>query len=202
MIREPHISPAVSGASTGRTFAVLVVCTGNICRSPAVERLLMAGLGDDSGVVVTSAGTRAMVGHPVSGPMVPLMATAGAVADGFVARQLTAELITEADLVVVMTRKHRSAVVGLAPSSVRRTFTLRELARIAGDVDQDALPDGTPAERLAALVKAAAGQRSAHRGDAGLDDVSDPYRRGEAAYARSFEELEPAVRVLVAVVRR
>ena len=39
-----------------RPFRVLTVCTGNICRSPAVERLLAAALGPDADVEVSSAG--------------------------------------------------------------------------------------------------------------------------------------------------
>ena len=43
---------------------ILVVCTGNICRSPYIERRL-AGLLADTDAVVTSAGTRALVGAPI-----------------------------------------------------------------------------------------------------------------------------------------
>jgi hypothetical protein len=45
-------------------FAILCVCTGNVCRSPAAERLLAARLGP--GVVVASAGTVAALGGPGS----------------------------------------------------------------------------------------------------------------------------------------
>ena len=44
------------------TFSILTVCTGNVCRSPAVERLLASKLGPT--VSVASAGTHALVGHP------------------------------------------------------------------------------------------------------------------------------------------
>ncbi|WP_024287499.1 protein-tyrosine-phosphatase [Cellulomonas sp. KRMCY2] len=174
-------------------FAVLVVCTGNICRSPAVERLLAAGLGSPSGVVVGSAGTRAVVGAPVSAPMVPLLVGAGASADDFAARQLTHQLVDDADLVLGLTRGHRAAIVHLVPNAVRRTFTLRELARLTADVDHDELPAGRPAERLAALVALAAGRRTPHPARPAQDDVVDPYGLGDAAYARSFGQLKPAV---------
>ncbi|GMA87571.1 hypothetical protein GCM10025868_28210 [Angustibacter aerolatus] len=46
---------------------VLVVCTGNVCRSPLVERLLRQRLGTDA-VDVSSAGTQALVGEPMTDP--------------------------------------------------------------------------------------------------------------------------------------
>lgn len=187
--------------STTGPFTVLTVCTGNICRSPAVERLLTARLGPGSGVVVTSAGTRAVVGHAVSAPMITLMEQAGAPADGFVAQQLTAPAVREADLVLALTRKHRSAVVGLQPSAVRRTFTLLELARLAATVDLASLPAGSAAERLAALVPLAAAERGRHHHEAPDDDVIDPYRRGHAVYAQVFATIRPAVELIATVAR-
>ena len=183
-------------------FAVLTVCTGNICRSPAAERLLSARLGDDPGVVVSSAGVGAVVGAPIPPPMAALLAGAGASSEGFAARQLTAVMLRDSDLVLVLTRAHRARVVDLHPGAVRRTFTLRELARLAAAVGPDALPDGTPAERLAALLPLAAAQR----GVAGVvapdaDDVIDPYRRGDEVYAQSFAQLSPAVETIAAVAR-
>ena len=180
-----------------RPFTILLVCTGNICRSSAAERLLAVGLGPRSGVVVTSAGTRAVVGAPVSAPMVPLLTAAGGSADGFAARQLTHHLVAGADLVLGLTRRHRAAVVHLVPNAVRRTFTLRELARLTADVDPDDLPAGPPARRLAALVTLAAGRRVPHPARPAQDDVVDPYGLGDATYARSFSQLKPAVDAII-----
>jgi len=70
---------------------ILTVCTGNICRSPAAERLLAAGLGDTA--QVTSAGTGALPGYPMDAAMVPLVEAAGASTDGFAARQLTPAMV-------------------------------------------------------------------------------------------------------------
>ena len=188
---------------TVEPFTVLTVCTGNICRSPAVERLLTARLGPDSGVVVVSAGTHAVVGHAVSRPMIGLMEEAGARAAGFVARQLTVPEVRHADLILALTRKHRSAIVEMQPSAVRRVFTLLELARLAETVDPGALPDGSPAERLAALVPLAAAERGRHRSHhAAQDDVIDPYGRGATVYAQVFETILPAVELIAKIARR
>jgi protein-tyrosine phosphatase len=193
---------------------VLVVCTGNICRSPAVERLLAAGLGaayqgrDGGGLTpaieVASAGTGAMVGWPMPDEMAGLVAGLGVSPDDFAARQLTAAMVQQADLVLALTRRHRSAIVELVPAAVRRTFTLRELARLVGDIDPATLPgaNATTADRLRALVPVAAARRglSAHR--PADDDVIDPYRGDAAVYQESFDQLLPAVETIVAAVRR
>ncbi|NMR20539.1 hypothetical protein [Cellulomonas fimi] len=84
---------------------------------------------------------------------------------------------------------------------MRRTFTLRELARLAQGVGPGALPAGTPAERLAALIPLAAAQRGLSGPDQGDDDVVDPYGGNDALYQRSFDELLPAVTVIGAVAR-
>ncbi len=188
-----------AGMMCGMTTRVLVVCTGNICRSPAVERLLAAGLtGTD--VEVSSAGTRAMRGDAMSPPMAALVGAAGAVADGFVARQLTSALVRDSSLVLALTRQHRAAVVELEPAAVRRTFTLRELARLAAAVDPERLPDGTAGERLLALIPLAAAQRAA--ASPGDDDVVDPYGGPPSLYQRSFDELYGPTRQLVELLTR
>lgn len=68
------------------SYTVLCVCTGNICRSPAAERLLAVALGPT--VTVASAGTYAMKGDPISPPMDTFVEQAGGSAASFAARQL------------------------------------------------------------------------------------------------------------------
>ncbi len=171
---------------------ILVICTGNICRSPAIERLLAARLPD---VLVSSAGTHAVVGHPMSAPMVPLVEAAGASAAGFSARQLTAALLSDVDLVVTAAREHRAAVVELAPATVRRTFTLLELARLLAAAPP---PGTTTTERLLAVPTAAALARTQVR--PGDDDVTDPIGRPASVYQRSFDQILPAVDAIAAAL--
>jgi protein-tyrosine phosphatase len=109
-------------------FTILAVCTGNVCRSPAVERLLLTKLGLT--VRVTSAGTHALVGHQISEPIAALLRESGAEPEGFRAQNLSVQMLKEADLILPMTRNQRGLVVELWPAAVRRTFTLREFARL------------------------------------------------------------------------
>jgi protein-tyrosine phosphatase len=131
-------------------FTILVVCTGNVCRSPAAERLLASKLGPT--VHVASAGTRALVGQPISQPMAALLRDSSLEPERFEARRLSEQMLKEADLVLAMTRAQRGLVVELWPAAVRRTFTLREFARLLSWVDPLVLPAGTSADRLRAAI--------------------------------------------------
>ena len=108
-----HSTKGIGRTSEWRTRC-LFVCTGNICRSPAAERLLrrdldrtVGGIAGLSGVHVSSAGTGALVGEPITPPMAQLVAGAGGDVERFSARQLTASIVRGADLVITMTSAHR-----------------------------------------------------------------------------------------------
>lgn len=181
------------------TFHVLTVCTGNICRSPLVERLLAQGFAG-ADVEVSSGGTRAMVGDPMQMQSQEILEGYGGDATGFVARLLTPELVADADLVLALTRRHRSEVVQLHPRATRYTFTLRELARL---VPGEPLPGETPGERLRALVPLAASRRGlVPVDDPADDDIVDPYRREQSVYDEMASVLVPAVRVIVDAANR
>jgi protein-tyrosine phosphatase len=180
---------------TQEPFSILAVCTGNVCRSPAVERLLASKLGPT--VSVSSAGTHALVGHPISEPMAALLLDSGVESYAFEAQLLSEQMIKQADLVLAMTRAQRGLVVELWPAAVRRTFTLREFARLLNWVDPAALPAGTPAERLRAAIPLAAAQRGRARTSPDEDDVVDPFQLSDAVYADSFEQIATAVDTLV-----
>jgi low molecular weight protein-tyrosine phosphatase len=191
--------PLTTAEKPVRTFSILTVCTGNVCRSPAVERLLARDLGPT--VIVSSAGTNALVGQPISEPMARLLRDNGVEAAAFTARRLTETLVKDADLVLTLTRAQRSLVVELWPPAVRRSFTLREFARLLDQIDRSALPEGNPAERLAAAMPLAAAQRGHRQGSAQADDVVDPYRLCDKIYAASFKEIISAVDIIVEALR-
>jgi protein-tyrosine phosphatase len=161
-----------------------------------VELLLGQRLG--SSVSVRSAGTHALVGHPISEPMARLLRSSGVEEQAFAARRLTEKLVKGADLVLALTRAQRSLVVDLRPSAVRHTFTLREFARLLERVDLSALPDGNPGERLRIAMPHIVATRGLGRAPGkDDDDVSDPYRLSDARYAASFYEIAAAVNVIV-----
>jgi protein-tyrosine phosphatase len=183
-------------------FRILTVCTGNICRSPMTERLLAMGLDSLSPgqFVVASAGTGALVGSPIDSRAAGYVRVFGGSSEEFAARQLTPALFEGQDLVLALTREHRGRIVEMAPALVRKTFTLRELARLLPVIDVD--PGDSAAARWRAAVPKAVRARTANPADPGEDDVVDPYRRSDEVYQRMVRELVPAVDALVEWERR
>jgi protein-tyrosine phosphatase len=192
------------------TFSILTVCSGNICRSPLAEQLLRAGLAPWPQVSIASAGTIGMTGHPMSDQAAALSRQFGGDPSAHSAQVLTAQHLTEANLVFAMSREHRRAIAELAPRAIRYTFTIREFARLIGGVTDLDLDDaaGLPAEdiagRFATLVDVAGSQRGivAPALSADDDDVVDPYRRSDDTYAESARQLVPAVDAVVSLFQR
>lgn len=150
-------------------FDILVVCVGNLCRSPLVERLLRAKFDDVLGayagsVSVSSAGVAARAGMPMDPLAAAQLRRLGGDPDGFHSTRLRVARAEGADLVLAATKALRSACLEEAPGAFRRTFTIREFAAL---VSHD-LPSNTTASAEAApmsgpgqLVRGA-WQRRAH----------------------------------------
>jgi protein-tyrosine-phosphatase len=159
-------------------FTVLLVCTGNICRSALGERLgrayLADVLGEDAGAVqLVSAGVQAVVGSAMHPDSALVLEGLGGSPDGFVARQLVDDMAIDADLTLTMTRQHRRDVLRMAPRALARTFTLREAAGLLDIVGEDVeVPGDDLAERARNLVKELAAARSRRQGGRG-DDIRD-----------------------------
>ncbi|WP_084499943.1 hypothetical protein [Brevibacterium album] len=178
-------------------FRILAVCTGNVCRSPLVERMLQAGFdGQAPGVFrVGSAGAQALVGASVTPEIAELAQRLGVDVRGFRARALTPAHIREADLVLALDRGHRAAVVEMVPQALQRTFTLRELARILPQVPVERA--ASRRERWRSAVVLAARRRRPVAGDPSADDVVDPYQLPEAVHREMAGQLVPAVDALL-----
>lgn len=192
------------------SFSILTVCTGNICRSPFAEQLLRNGLKPWPDVTLSSAGTAALTGQPMPEQAAALSRRYGGDPSAHIARELSAQQISDADLVFAMSREHRRAVVELVPRAIRYAFTIRECARLVSDVtdvDLDELaelhPDDVTA-RFHALVELAASQRGAVAPPETPvdDDVVDPYRQSDDVYDESARQLVPAVDTIVSLFQR
>jgi len=186
---------------TTAPVTVVVLCTGNICRSPLAEVLLrdrLAGLP----VVVSSGGTRAVVGEPMA-PTIAASVSARGLDPSHDAAQVTGEQLAAADLVLGLAREHRRAAIELRPRVVRRAMTLLELVRVveqhgAGLASEarGAAPDVEG--RLREAVRLAVAERGSTLPPASpeLDDVPDPWGRDERAYAAAVTQIVHAVDVV------
>ena len=106
--------------------SVLMVCVGNICRSPMAEALLIDRLSDSnySRINIASAGVGALVGHEADATAKELMTEKNIDVSMHRARQLNTELISEYDLILVMEKGHINAVHNIAASSKGKVHLL------------------------------------------------------------------------------
>lgn len=100
---------------------VLVVCIGNVCRSPVAEAMLRKHL---PGKEVSSAGLGALVGQGVEPVAKQLAEQAGLEVANHQARQLSVEMLQAADLILVMSDGQRRAVAELSPAAMGKTMCL------------------------------------------------------------------------------
>lgn len=183
-------------------FQILVVCTGNICRSPLAAAYLQSRFDELSPgrFEISSAGTHGVVDGAVPRQIAHLASDFGLSLDAFRGRVLSAEMLAGADLILTMERRQRSLAVQMEPRSLRRTFTVRELARILPSVPPEI---GISAEqRWQSLVALAQRHRQPTVGSHALDDVIDPYGMPAATYREMADQLIPALRGLVEWERR
>jgi protein-tyrosine phosphatase len=176
---------------------ILFICTGNVHRSVLAERLLAAKLPPDSAVLPVSAGTKARPRSGMESATQVALERLGGDGSAFATRALTAQFVTEAALVLGLAREHREAAVRLAPTAMRRCFTLKEFVRLADR--------GTDVARgsFTEVVAAAA----ARRGIAGPvptdeDDVADPWGGHPRVLFRCACEIAAEVSKLVRLLDR
>jgi protein-tyrosine phosphatase len=105
---------------------ILVVCVGNICRSPMAEALLKRDLRGNDEFTVESAGLGALVGHPASEHSVALMRELGLDISRHRARQIHPDMVQAADLVLVMEAGHKRAIDDADPTARGKVHRLGE----------------------------------------------------------------------------
>jgi len=174
--------------------SVLVVCTGNICRSPMAAAMLAARLGERGvPVEITSAGF-VTEDRPAPPEVLEVLDARGLDVRDHRSRRLGVADLARPDLVLCMERRHVREVAVLDRDAFARTFTLPDLARRA-----EARGPRREGEDLRAyLERLGAGRRPVDvLGVDDADEVADPYGRSASAYRRAADEID---RLLDAVV--
>jgi protein-tyrosine phosphatase len=118
----------------GMFNSILVVCAGNICRSPTGEYLLKDKL-PDSDIKVSSAGLTALVGKSAEATATSIALTNNIDMSGHKGRQLSASFIAENDLILVMEERHLSDLLDQYPQARGKTFLLGKW------IDDTEIPD-------------------------------------------------------------
>ena len=134
---------------------IVMVCTGNTCRSPMAEHLLKRRLGEEgiSNVAVESAGLAAYPGQPASGGALRAMNKRGV--EGLAqhkARQFT-QGVGQGALVLCMAQSHCDYIKGAWPGV--NVHLLREYAGLGGDIADPYGQDDAAYERAAQQIEQA-----------------------------------------------
>ncbi len=169
---------------------ILMICTGNIFRSPMAQGFLAnEATRRRLEMTVSSAGT--LTGsQPISASALEVMGEdALAVADHW-SRQLVTEEVDQADIVVGMARLHVREAVVLSPAAWSKAFTLKELVR-RGQVVGPRRPGQSVAEWLTAIGEGRS--RNELLGSSSEDDVADPVAAPMTVLRATAEEIRHLV---------
>ncbi|MGM0534691.1 MAG: low molecular weight protein-tyrosine-phosphatase [Pseudomonadota bacterium] len=98
---------------------ILVLCTGNICRSPVAGAMLAARLPDKQ---VETAGLNPLEGHGVETEARILAEADGLDVSTHQARRVTLDILHGADLVLVMSDGQRLALGQMDPAALGKTM--------------------------------------------------------------------------------
>ena len=101
--------------------SILVICTGNICRSPIAERILRKIFPNKK---IDSAGVGAMVGYPADDSASHVPNIYNISLQGHKAQQFTSNLARQYELILVMEKKHIEDVSRIAPEARGKTMLL------------------------------------------------------------------------------
>ncbi|MFI7013086.1 low molecular weight phosphatase family protein [Streptomyces sp. NPDC050164] len=199
----PHVLVSFSSPPGGCVppFRVLVVCTGNVYRSPLAECLLRHQLLEYRQMIhLSSAGTRAVAGMPMAAVVASFLLGRGVQPCGMGSCRLTKEMVEDADLVLGAATEHREAAVRLSPvRALSRAFTFREFARLVRSEDAAGVVD--PAARFMTLVQGAAARRGAVSTRMGDVDVNDPLGVPPPQVHECLVQIEEIVERIAAAMR-
>lgn len=173
-----------------------MVCTGNACRSPMAAAFLQQRLAERGiDAQVTSAGTRAW-SQGATDDAIAVMREHGLEISAHENRQLTRELVEDADIVLGMTRDHVSIANARSPDARRRTFLVGELARLGAEVGprRESEPVAIWAERAAATRPL-----SRPLGRA-MDEIADPAGEPIDVYRRTAAQLDERLTEIAALL--
>jgi protein-tyrosine phosphatase len=156
---------------------ILVVCTGNICRSPMAEELLRHHL-ETHGIAsirVESAGVQAWNGNEAMPEAVQALREVGLDISTHLSRALDQAMLEHADLILAMAVGHRDFVAQFDREAFARTFTLKELVRALEGFPGHSPDAATADERLGEAVRWASQRRASGDFREPQDsDVPDP----------------------------
>jgi protein-tyrosine-phosphatase len=123
---------------------ILVVCTGNACRSPMAEGFLKKHLKGENGFEIISAGTAAICGFNPTPEAVEVMREEGIDISRYISTPFSLPLAEAVDIILVMSQRHKDFILHNTPALKDKVFLYRDFAGIT-DQNKDIVdPIGQP----------------------------------------------------------
>ncbi len=113
-----------------RVKTILLVCTGNSCRSVMAAGLLKKLLEGKGDYKIMTAGTAAIKGMPPTYEAIRVMSEQNIDVSGHRSSSLSDEMIGEADLILVMETTHKENILGRRPEAKDKVRLLSEFGDI------------------------------------------------------------------------
>jgi len=189
------LSPESVGEAKNRVSApaqgagpleAVFVCTGNVARSASAEVIaqsLASQYGLEHNWVFTSAGTAALAGSPIYKYIGNELEGRGYNPSQFRAKQLTADMIERATLLLVAEQDHADWILREWPQYHTKVHLMKQVARIR-----------EKASRRAEPISFIYGYTEAAHD---TDSIADPYRRGRTACRVAVDEVEQSLQVIL-----
>ena len=113
---------------------ILVVCTGNACRSPMAEGFLKKSLKSEDGFEIVSVGITAVSGFQPTKEAIEAMKEEGIDISSYASKPFTNNVAQSADIILVMSEVHKNFILHNIPDLRNKVFLYKEFADIP---DQD-----------------------------------------------------------------
>ena len=109
---------------------ILLICTGNTCRSTMAEGIMKCIINDkDLDIEVSSAGVSAIEGDKASSNAVLVLKEYGIDLNTHRAKQVTDKMLNEVDLVLTMTKQHKDVLLRSFKDLEDKIYTIKEFTK-------------------------------------------------------------------------
>ena len=192
---QAHVVQTIKPKSIMRKFKVVLVCTGNRCRSPVAEAILRR-YAQELPIEVESVGLLDLGPAPVLPEVFDIGSKLGLDLAQHRARPMMSVDLTDADLLLGLEWGHVAASVVEGKAVYERSFTLKEMVNLLEEMDVRPSPshplDG--ARKTVAAAHRLRSKRSAFKAGA---DIRDPFGGSKYDYIEMFRKVENSCERLV-----